>query len=200
MKKTILATLVASGLLATAAVNAAGFDGVYAGADVGFTKGEWNETGFDMSGNQTNFGLNLGYGATMGNFYLAGELAFRNNGADFGDKNITLSGIPVKVGAKATTTKMISILPGFVVSKNTLIYARLGRGNTDMEYTATNLNNGASFTQSQNGDFNIYGLGMNYLMTTNLSVVAEVNRAVGNIDNGGDATMTSLNAGINYRF
>ena len=108
MKKTILAALAAS-VLATGASQAAGFDGVYAGADVGFTKGEWNETGFDMSGNQTNFGLNLGYGTTMGSFYLAGELAFRNNGADFGDKNITLSGTPVKVGAKATTTKMVSI-------------------------------------------------------------------------------------------
>jgi hypothetical protein len=199
MKKTILAALAAS-VLATGAAQAAGFDGAYVGADIGFAKGEWNEPGFDMSGNQTNFGLNLGYGTTMGSFYLAAELGFRNNGADFGDKTFDISGTPVKAGAKSTTTKMISVLPGIIANKNTLVYARLGRGNTDVEYTFTNLNTGATANTTQNGDFNIYGIGMNYLVTTNLSIVAEANRAVGDLSNGGDVTMTSLNAGINYRF
>lgn len=197
MKKTILAALAAS-VLATGAAQAAGFNGVYIGADAGYTTlksdGLESTIGSELEDSNVNFGVQLGYGLTSGSFYFGGEIGLRNNVGDFGSKTITGPGGSATINAKTSTAKMFSILPGFVVSPNALVYARIGRGNTDVEASASN-SLGQSMSSTSNGDFNIYGLGMDYMVSGNLSVKAEVNKI-----SADDANGTSLNAGVNYRF
>lgn len=203
MKKTILAALAAS-VLATGAAQAAGFNGLYIGADGAYSTLKSEGMTPELEGSNANFGIQLGYGTTIsGNFYLGAEIGLRNSIGDFGDKTSTgeIYGVAYseKISAKTTTTKMFSILPGFVVSPNALIYARLGKGNADNEVTYTlnapSINFSETEKSTNNGDFTIYGLGLDYLMTKNLSVKAEANKI-----SADDANGTSLNVGVNYRF
>jgi opacity protein-like surface antigen len=196
MKKTILAALAAS-VLATGAAKAAGFNGPYVGFDAGYTtlksEGLASTIGSELEDSNVNFGVQLGYGATLsGSFYLGGEIGLRNNAGDFGSKTITGPGGSATINAKTSTAKMFSILPGIVVSPNSLVYARIGRGNTDVEVTASGVVNAS---ETSNGDFNIYGLGMDYMVSGNLSVKAEANKISADDVNG-----TSFNVGVNYRF
>jgi opacity protein-like surface antigen len=200
MKKLALAALLASSVLAISEANSAGYNGFYMGADIGASKQESNN-GF--SGDQANIGINLGFGGVFNNgFYLAGEVGVRNSGGEATKTtNITISGTTYayKFASKTNTTKIISIIPGFVVNKSTLIYARLGRGNADYENTETIADVNYQSKTNGNYDFNIYGLGLNYLVTSNLSVVAEINRATV-MDTNTDARATNLSAGVIYRF
>jgi opacity protein-like surface antigen len=196
MKKTILAALAAS-VFATGAAQAAGFNGPYVGFDAGYTtlksEGLASTIGSELEDSNVNFGVQLGYGATLsGSFYLGGEIGLRNNAGDFGSKTITGPGGSATINAKTSTAKMFSILPGIVVSPNSLVYARIGRGNTDVEVTASGVVNAS---ETSNGDFNIYGLGMDYMVSGNLSVKAEANKISADDVNG-----TSFNVGVNYRF
>jgi opacity protein-like surface antigen len=203
MKKTIIAVLAAS-VLATGAAQAAGFNGAYVGFDGGYSTLKTKGLTPELEGSNVNFGVQLGYGATIsGNFYLGGEVGLRNSVGDFGDKTVTgvIQNIPYsdKTSIKTTTTKMFSILPGFVVSPNALIYGRLGKGNADSETTETlnapSINYSETRKSTSNGDFTIYGIGVDYLMTSNLSVKAEANKL-----SADDADGTSFNVGVNYRF
>jgi opacity protein-like surface antigen len=199
MKKTMMAAVVASALLATAGANAAGFNGPYVGFDAGYTTlksdGLASTFGSELEGSNVNFGVQLGYGAVVsGSFYLGGEIGLRNNVGDFGDKTVTGTVGSATLSAKTSTAKMFSLIPGFVVTPNTLVYGRLGRGNTDNEISASNTL-GQSASTTNNADFNVYGLGVDYLMTKNLSVKAEANSI-----SADDASGTSFNVGVNYRF
>lgn len=201
MQKTILVALAAS-VLATSAAQAAGFDGVYVGADGAYTtlKSEHtsyiDEKNWESSG--VNFGIQLGYGTMMsGNFYLGAEMGLRNSLTGTETKTSTNGGVTEKVTSKVTTTKMFSIQPGFIVSPKTLVYARLGKGNADTE--STDAISAPTYNESRkstgNVDFTIYGLGVDYLMSKNLSVKAEANKLSFDSANG-----TSFNVGVNYRF
>jgi opacity protein-like surface antigen len=199
MKKIIIAALAAS-VFATGAAQAAGFNGAYVGFDAGYTtlksNGLASTIGSELEGSNVNFGVQLGYGATIsGNFYLGGEFGLRNNAGDFGSKSSTIYGAPVTIDTKISTAKMFSLLPGFVVSPNALIYARITRINVDTEATATAPSLNRSFSTTSSSDVNVYGLGVDYLMTSNLSVKAEANKLSAD---GADGT--SFNVGVNYRF
>ena len=199
MKKTILAALAAS-VLATGAAQAAGFNGPYVGFDAGYTtlksEGLASTIGSELEDSNVNFGFQLGYGATLGgSFYLGGEIGLRNNVGDFGSKSFTVSGIPATAEAKTSTATMISLLPGFVVSPKALIYARIARVNVDVETTVNVPSLGVSEKNTTSENANIFGLGVDYLVTNNLSVKAEGNKiAVDNVDGH------SFNVGVNYRF
>jgi hypothetical protein len=193
MKKLTIAALFAASF-SVSAVQAAGFNGAYVGFDAGYTtlksNGLASTIGSELEGSNVNFGVQLGYGATIsGNFYLGGEVGLRNNAGDFGSK--TISGTSTTVSLKTSNAKMFSLLPGFVVSPNTLIYARIARMNVDTEATITNPNS----SSTGSGNANIYGLGVDYLMTSNLSVKAEANKI-----SASDTDGTSFNVGVNYRF
>ncbi len=199
MKKTILAALAAS-VLATGAAQAAGFNGPYVGLDAGYTtlksEGLASTIGSELEDSNVNFGVQLGYGATLsGNFYLGGEFGLRNNAGDFGSKSFTIAGRAATAKAETSTAKMFSLIPGFVISPNTLVYARIARVNVDTEATITVPSLNLSQSSTSNGDANIYGLGIDYLMNSNLSVKAEANKLAAD-----DADGTSFNVGVNYRF
>jgi opacity protein-like surface antigen len=192
MKKTIIAALAAS-VFATGAAQATGFNGAYVGFDGGYSTLKIKDRTPDLEGANGNFGVQLGYGATISkslylNFYLGGEVGLRDSIGKFGDETVD----SVKTSSKTTTTKMFSILPGFVVSPNVLIYGRLGVGNADVEVTKTT----DVSSSTTNKDIGIYGLGVDYLMTSNLSVKGEANKLSAN----GGVDGTSFNVGVNYRF
>lgn len=196
MKKIALATAL-FGMLSVAHAN--GFNGFYVGADIGTTSAtvDTNTTQYGtMSSNQTNFGAKIGYGATSGSFYLGVEAMFRNGAGDFGDKTATISGQPIKLSLKTENTRIISLIPGYVVSPNLMVYGRLARADADVSATATNTNTGASASATApSGSFNVFGAGVDYKMTKNVSAVVEASRAV---YDGGDAN--NFNVGVNYRF
>lgn len=196
MKRTMLAALAAS-VFATGAAQAAGFNGLYVGADGAHSTLKTEGRTPELEGSNANFGIQLGYGTTVsGNFYLGAEISLRNSIGDFGDKTSYDVYGSEKISIKTTTTDMFSILPGFVVSPNALIYARLGKGDADAEMTYTSLDYPSdNYKSTGNLHFRIYGLGLDYLMTKNLSVKAEANKI-----SASNASGTSFNVGVNYRF
>lgn len=203
MKKTILAALAAS-VLATSAAQAAGFDGFYAGANLtsNTAKADVSVPNLSFStgegSRQMGFGINLGYGMTFGQFYLAGEAAYAINQGETGTANIS----GVNVSGKANNIKSISVLPGFVVNKDLLIYARLGKGTVDAEVTAS----AGNVSQTTSGDIDIItkGIGLEYAINKNLAVRAEFSVSDGDktFANGEKDTISanSLAAGVLYRF
>jgi OOP family OmpA-OmpF porin len=203
MKKTILAALAAS-VLATGVAQAAGFDGFYAGANLTSNTAKVDVSAPNLNfstgegSRQMGFGINLGYGMTFGQFYLAGEAAYAINQGETG--TATISG--VNVSGKANNIKSISILPGFVVNKDLLIYARLGKGTVDAEVTAS----AGNVSQTTSGDIDIItkGIGLEYAINKNLAVRAEFSVSDGDktFESGEKDTVSanSLAAGIQYRF
>lgn len=203
MKKTILAALAAS-VLATGAVQAAGFNGFYAGAAVTANTAKIDISsptvnfGTGEGSRQMGFGINLGYGMTFGQFYLAGEAAYAINQGETG--TATING--VNVSGKANNVKSISILPGFVVNKDLLIYARLGKGTVDGELVLSSGN--TSISDSGDIDIITKGIGLEYTVSKNLAVRGEFSVSDGDksFDTGQKNTITanSLAAGVLYRF
>jgi hypothetical protein len=94
MKKTIIAALAAS-VFATGAAQAAGFDGFYVGANLtsNTAKIDVSSPGLNFStgegSRQIGFGIDLGYGKTFGQFYLAGEAAYAINQGETGTASIS---------------------------------------------------------------------------------------------------------------
>ncbi len=198
MKKTILAALAAS-VLATGAAQAAGFDGLYVGADIGYTQLESTNLkpllGSELDGSQTNFGFKLGYGALLSSsFYLGGEFSMRNAAGDFGSKTITGPSGSATISAETSNAKIFSLIPGLVVSPNLMVYGRIGRGNTDIEAKASN-SLGQTASATDNGDFNIYGVGLSYLVSKNVSIDAEANKISADEVDG-----SHMSVGASYRF
>lgn len=203
MKKTILAALAAS-VFATGAAQAAGFDGFYVGANLTSNTAKVDVSAPNLNfstgegSRQMGFGINLGYGMTFGQFYLAGEAAYAINQGETGTANIS----GVNVSGKANNIKSISVLPGFVVNKDLLIYARLGKGTVDAEVTAS----AGNVSRTTSGDIDIItkGIGLEYSMNKNLAIRAEFSVSDGDktFDNGEKDTVSanSLAAGIQYRF
>jgi len=205
MKKTMMAAVVASGLLVTAGVNAAGFDGFYVGAGVTSNtaddkitlSGTTSSFSLGEGGRQLGFGVNVGYGKTFGQFYLAGEAAYAINQGETG--STTFSG--TNYSGKAKSIKSISILPGFMAAKDLLIYARLGKGNADTEITTVNT---TSVSTSDNIDIFTKGIGLEYAVNKNMAVRAEFNVSNGDNTNAyrdkSEVSANSLVAGVQYRF
>jgi len=203
MNKILLAAISASSLM-IGIVQAAGFDGFYAGAtitsnaakmDMSFPNGSFS-TG--EGARQMGFGINLGYGKTFGQFYLAGEAAYAINQGETGTAIIN----GTTVSAKANNVKSISVLPGFVVNKDLLIYARLSKGTLDGELTMSTGN--TSISSSGDTDIITKGIGLEYAVNKNLAVRAEFSVSDGDksFDTGQKNTVyaNSLAAGIQYRF
>jgi opacity protein-like surface antigen len=203
MKKLTIAALFAASF-SVSAVQAARFNGFYVGADVtsNTAKLDVSAPGLNFStgegSRQMGFGIDLGYGKTFGKFYLAGEAVYAINQGETGTASIS----GVNVSSKARNVKSISILPGFVVNKDLLIYARLGKGTIDGETTFSAGN--VSSTTSGDIDIITKGIGLEYSMNKNLAIRAEFSVSDGDktFANGEKDTVSanSLAAGIQYRF
>ena len=115
----------------------------YGGLDVGSTKID----GFDD--NKTSFGGFLGYGF---NQFFAVELGYRQLGKwDFG---------PVELKAKQTH---LSVIGSYPLNAQLDVYGRLGHNNLRAEASA------GGVTYGDDTDGGLYGIGLNYNFTPQLS-------------------------------
>jgi len=115
----------------------------YGGLDVGSTKID----GFDD--NKTSFGGFLGYGF---NQFFAVELGYRQLGKwDFG---------PVELKAKQTH---LSVIGSYPLNAQLDVYGRLGYNNLRAEASA------GGVTYGDDTDGGLYGIGLNYNFTPQLS-------------------------------
>jgi len=145
------------------------FDGIYAGAGLSFTKGtmEFDNGGGTVGDNKHRMGLNLnvGYGHSFGNFNLAGELSYADKLGRI--DSVSLGG----PSANLEKAWALSVLPGFKVGNNALLFGRVGWAQAKTAGSAfTTANIGAG---SQKHDGTLWGIGGKYAFTRNVSAVVE---------------------------
>ena len=171
MKKLMV---MAAGLLVAGVASADAINGPYVGAGLSLNKValEVSEAGY--SGNfgdkDHDAGLNLsvGYGASFGQGYLAGELSYQNSYGKsdfFSDGTDTLSG-------KVKNGWAISILPGYKLSKDTLGFVRLGYVEAKFEAAAV------GESRSENFSGTVYGIGVKHAFSKNVAAVLEYQSVV----------------------
>jgi OOP family OmpA-OmpF porin len=167
-KKIALVTAVA--LLSTASF-AAENRSFYAGADVGSTK-------FDnLTGRQTSFGGFFGYKFSK---YLAVEASYRRL-ADY--EGLYYNNTKVDVRFDQTAASVIGILP---LSSGFEVFGRFGRNRVESKGT------GSNFSLTQSGDGALYGVGVAYIYTPNISVRLELQSPSSDSKN--------VSAGVSYTF
>ncbi len=128
--------------------------------------------------------LNLGYGMSFGQFNLAGELSYQPSMAEaksYSSNGYSTGGDSYSDSAEFKLTKgmAISILPGYKIGDNTLVYGRLGH----VRATASGSD---SWSENYDGDFDsgsesystkvdgiLLGVGMKHAFTPKLSAVLE---------------------------
>ncbi len=186
MKKTLLVLALAAGFSGVA--SAEYFNGPYVGLNTGLAMTEVEVSNESKTDNAMNLGLKAGYGALVGgNFYLGGEVELKNT---IGKTNFSNGSI------EAGLTSSISATPGFVLNKQTLVYGKLGLGRVDVKAT----NNSTGYSATDTVDFKNIGVGVNYLMSKNISVDADFTHYMFDDVTGFKFNSNALNVGVNYRF
>lgn len=150
----------AAALALAASASFANPTGIYAGVNAGAT----HLSGLD--GNKGSFGAFAGYGF---NEAVAVELGYRQHG------DWDLYGSEVKI--KQTD---ISVLGAMPLSTNLDIYARVGYGHAKVEAEY------AGYRADENTDNALYGIGLGYKFSPNLSARVELQKPAS------DATNTSV--------
>jgi opacity protein-like surface antigen len=199
MKKTIMAAVVASALLAAAGANAGNFDGMYFGGGLTSSKGDWSESALNTSGSaETGLNLNLGYGAEFGNFYLGAEFAHMSNIGDLGKGKLVVNRTTTAdTETSGGSGSFLSIIPGVIVNPNFMIYGRVGRGHFNFEGTANVV--GKTIDLSQDGTMNFVGAGVRYNFTQKAALVVDYMQGK-NAEGSADVTTQTVNIGAQYRF
>lgn len=197
-KKAIMAAAaVALGLTAGTA-SADAFNGFYVGTGLAVNKmsGELVSTysanyngdlysdsdSGSVGGDKHNAALNLsaGYAMSFGQFNLAGELSYQTS---YGKAtpyaySYSSNGYSYSESLKIELTKgvAISILPGYKVGKDTLVYGRLGyvRAKAKSAYSESD-NEGYSYSENDSTKVSgiQYGIGVKHAFTPKLSAVLE---------------------------
>ncbi|MFN7095966.1 MAG: outer membrane protein [Gammaproteobacteria bacterium] len=234
MSKKIILTAIL--MLATTTVLATPFDGFYAGADVGMSQAQFDKNQMvtlsatvgstpifeipitnkkELSDNSFNGNIDIGFSKVFSqHFYLGLEA-----NADF--QNLQASNNPGLTEAVSsfqitspTTVNLrnefaLTLNPGFVFNKNTLLYGKIGPawGRFSVDGSAQYNQNLGGLTASAVSSFeddNFYdcglrlGVGVEHYLTANLSLKLEyVNTNYGNIHSGSPATgiITTVPAG-----
>lgn len=202
MKKTLIAAAVTSVLVSSSVLASSPFDGLYGGLSVGSldTKSETTSS-FKEVGNGGSFseevtikqksdshsavGFLVGYGQNFNGFYLGGEFNYRSS---LGDSKAEAKGNDVlftydeidfngDIKTELGQSFMLSLMPGYVLMDNVLVYARLSYGLTEAKTTAT-LSvpgfDGKDITEySGTSTTTGFGVGAEYAFTQNLSVRGE---------------------------
>jgi opacity protein-like surface antigen len=208
----LLTTTAALTVMVTGAY-AAGMNGAYAGAQLGYnsTSVKYNETDNStynltidgLSAKGADYGLFAGYGQTVGgsNVYLGGEAEYTLSNAEN-----KLSAAGLGTAGDVTTKKKDSyggaIRAGYVMG-NVMPYARVGYNRAEFKQTATGLG-----SQSESKGGVAYGIGMEYAPCDNIGLRGEfVRTSYGKIDASGGGITASYKpvenvarVGLAYRF
>jgi hypothetical protein len=118
------------------AANGAAYMGMQLGANTG---GSWSLT--NPAGSKTSFGMTgeslgilAGYGKSFGEkWYLSGEGFVSDSVTRTSNKNTDATGTTVKM--RTTYSYGVSILPGYHIGSDTMLFARLGVIQTHFELT-----------------------------------------------------------------
>jgi hypothetical protein len=197
MKKTLLALSLLGASLNTFAADTA-FEGPYVGASLNFVNLEndievlGTKLSFDNDGTNIGLGLNLGYGASFNDFYLAVEAGLSTGN---GKSKSEYNGVEITVEGQQGWN--ISILPGYLVDNSTLIYGRLGLGSIQGKVSALEL------SDTDDIDTTVLGLGVQKSFSETLSARVELSQTsfdetINNVDYSGTATAVSF--GIQSKF
>lgn len=198
MKKIIFGALITS-MAMTTAVQANKLDGAFVAGSISLNSAEMTmkDSGpkFTLSndGNNMGFGLNVGYGQSFDQFYLGADIGYKTS---IGKAKLTVSPITAEIEAK--NLMVVSILPGFYVQPETLLFARLGMGTVD---TAFNLTGESEYKSSSDGT--IIGFGAKHIINNNITGVFEYQQVTGDKTRGttkNELTATSFNFGLQYNF
>ena len=145
--------------------------------------------GKQKANSENALGFIVGYGKTFDKFYLGGEFNYRsslgNSKGDISSTTFNVNALPVEVDGdldldietELGQSFMLSLMPGYVVMDNVLVYARLSYGLTEAKTTITlkepgyerKLVSEYSGTSTTTG----FGVGAEYAFTQNLSVRGE---------------------------
>ena len=155
--------------------------GFYTGLQLGYADAETDGGVADLDGDNGSYGFHAGYNYDFGRFVLGGELDYDKTDIDLDNAAGTTIGTVDSV-ARA------KIKGGYDLG-NTLVYATGGYARAD--------------TSMGDEDGSFYGIGMDYKITEQYSVGAELLEHkfddVGGVS-GADADVTTFNVRGSYRF
>lgn len=194
-KVTKIAAAMAIAFATVGTASADNFDGFYVGGGVAFNKmtsktashydeyyyGDTYSTVDETIGgdedHDVGFNLNVGYGVSFGSFNLAIEAAYTSSYGEAEPYSYSANtnwGYSYGESAKMELTggKSISILPGFKLSDDTLVYGRLGYVEAEGEFSWSDT---TGWSDSVSKDFSgtIWGIGVKHAFTPNLVAVLE---------------------------
>lgn len=171
----------------TTTVSADAFDGPYVGAGLAVNKmsaklsSSYTESTGYFENDQSSFGgdkfdvaanLAVGYGLNLGQFNLAFELSFQNSYGESKPYTYSEPGFSESISMELTKGVAVSVMPGFRVGKDTLLYGRLGyvRAKGKVNYSDS-----TGFSESGSAKLRgmLYGIGMKHAFTPNLSALLE---------------------------
>jgi hypothetical protein len=196
-------------MIVSAADEGGHFGGIYVGAAVGaYTANIPNKTDFGYTyeyGSSTNYApkLVVGYGGMIADkFYLGAEASISNGGANSDRTMSDASGVISKYTSTTTGSKLLSLRFGYVLSDNTLLNAKYGRGDTDYSSSVAYCPSGSTCTAGTvTRNMQSVGIGVVYNITTQVSATADISKATP-VDTtlGQDIAEYSTGLGLLYKF
>lgn len=160
------------------------FDGFYVGGGVTFNQmtvkygysyhenyygslySEEEQSTYGDNEHSADFDLNVGYAMSFGNFNLAAELGYTSG---YGEAELW-SGYGDSESYELTRGKTFSILPGYKLGQDTLVYGRFGIVKAEGEYS-NSWDSGDTYSLDFSGK--IWGIGVKHAFTPNLVAVLE---------------------------
>jgi len=196
------AAAMAGSFLAAAPASADPFDGFYVGAEAGYSSSSFESRiapDVTLGGDGFNGGLVAGYGKLFDNIYLGGEL-----GGYLSNSSISGSVAGASYEASIRDQIDVSVMPGYLISPETLVYARLGYAYGRMD---GKVDTGAGAANAKwNSDGWVLGAGVWLALTDTVGLRADYSRTMfGKATipgTGQDVSVTdnSVRVGLTYSF
>lgn len=196
MKKLTLGVLAASISMVTA-VQANKLDGAFGSVSLSMNSAEMDasdstgKVNLSNDGNTIGLGFNVGYGQSFDKLYLGGDFGYKTAA---GKSKLTLGGNTYTT--EVTNVMGFSVLPGYYIEPETLLFARLGMNNVKVEA-------GGALTGSETADATILGFGVKHVFNQDITGLFEYQQLTGDKTVNGityDLTATSFNFGLQYNF
>lgn len=165
-----------------------GFDGGYVGGSVTAATLSVSANNIDRHGDrQLGMGIQLGYNFNISQQFNLGLEASYNK--DIGE--ITGGQYRLKINDAA----IISIMPGYKIDNNSLVYMKLGRG--EINARATHLTTRLEVSDTEM--VNVFGLGYKAFVSDNISLNLEFSRMSIDTDVD-DVDVDIISLGMQYNF